>query len=427
MISRGTGKRINAVEKAAWHKGMEVYWQACAWADSAFCNSWAGNTYRKGVGGSSIAAPEEQPIIFADNLYGQTTEDFKRVLKECNTLLWPLPPKCTDEVQPVDAGYWRLFKVLVGKSLDAWRLHGDNVERWESNKLTASDRRALITQWVGEAAKQIDSDIRYRRRLFEKTGLAMTADGSDDNLINLEGVERGTYSFMDVDTTSEPLEDVLSISPAPADEENPPGSSDESESESEEEGGKSGGGTRPRQDVDELATMDTDDDVADDEALLPLEVPADYSLVSTAPAALTRALVHQDILLRLGMGWFRRVITRKAQARTSDRYDFRVFLETDGSTRSVKLPLAKYLADGAAAEGSWALLSRRADDNSSEDSESEDENEFANVVQESGGGESMVVSKVLGGGGILNEIGGVGPIRAGGRQRTANVRLQDQG
>ena len=130
--------------------------------------------------------------------------------------------------------------------LDAWLLNGDNVERWESNKLTASGRRVLITQWVGEAAKQIDSDIRYRRRLFEKTGLAMTADGSDDNLINLEGVEQGTYSCMGVDFTPEPLEGVLSISPAPADEENPPGSSDESESDSEsdseEEGVKSGGG-----------------------------------------------------------------------------------------------------------------------------------------------------------------------------------------
>ena len=382
VIFRGTGKRIDAVEKAAWHKGVEAYWQACAWADSAFCNSWAGNTYRKGVGGSSIAAPEEQSILFADNLYGQTTEDFKRVLKECNTLLWRLPPKYTDEVQSMDADYGRLFKVLVGKSLDAWLLNGDNVERWESNKLTASDRRVLITHWVEEAAKQIDSDIRYRRRLFEKTGLEMTADGSDDNLINLEGIEQGTYSFMDVDITPEPLEDVLSISPAPADEENPPGSSDESE----EERVRSGGGTRPRQGVDELATIDTDDDVADDEVLLPLEVPASYSLVSSAPAALTRALAHQEILLRLGMGWFRGVITRKAQARTSDRYDFKVFLETDGSTRSVKLPLAKYSVDGAAAEGSWALLSRCADDVSSEDSESEDENEFANVVQESRGG-----------------------------------------
>ena len=147
----------------------------------------------------------------------------------------------------------------VGQALDKWLLDGDNVEKWESNKLTASDRRILITQWTGEAAKKIDSDTAYRKRLFEKTGLAMTANGSDDDLINLQGVERGTYSFMEVDTTPEPLEDVLPISPAPADEENPPGSSDE-ESESETD-----------QVVNEEAVLDMDDDIADDETLLPFE------------------------------------------------------------------------------------------------------------------------------------------------------------
>ena len=405
VIFRGTGTRVSAVEKAAWHTGVDVYWQGCAWADSGFCNFWAGNIFRKAVCGGSTVAPKEQSVLFADNLYGQTTDEFKRVLKEeCNTLLWLLPPKCTDEAQPVDSGYGKLFKVYVGKALDAWLLNGDNVEKWESNKLTASDRRILITQWTGEAAKQIDRDIRYRRRLFEKTGLAMTADGSDDNLINLQGVEQGTYSFMDVDTSPEPLEDVLPISPAPADEENPPGSSDEDESETEEEGVMSGGQQiRPRPDVDELATLDIDDDIADDEALLPLEVPAGYSLVSSAPTALTRALVNQEILLRLGMGWFRGVITRKAQARTSDRYDFRVFLETDGSTRSVKLPLAKYSVDGAAAEGSWALLSRCIDEHSSEDSENEREEEFEDEFGDESekGGESVVRSRVWRGGRVV--------------------------
>ena len=98
------------------------------------------------------------------------------------------------------------------------------------------------------------------------------------------------------------------------------------------------------------------------------------------------------------MGWFRGVITRKAQARTSDRHDFRVFLETDGSTRSVKLPLAKYSVDGAAAEGSWALLSRCADEHSLEDSERKDE--FEDDEEESGGGEFVVRSRVQGGRGV---------------------------
>ncbi|CAN0415556.1 unnamed protein product [Pylaiella littoralis] len=34
IIFRGTGTRISAVEKAAWHKGVDVSFQACAWADS---------------------------------------------------------------------------------------------------------------------------------------------------------------------------------------------------------------------------------------------------------------------------------------------------------------------------------------------------------------------------------------------------------
>ena len=126
--------------------------------------------------------------MFADSLHGQTTDEFKSVLlQQCNTLLWRLPAGYTDEIQPIDAGYLRLFKVHMGKALDMWLLDAGQVELRESNKLTASQPRILITQWVGEAAKKIDVEtaVEYRRRLLEKTGLPITADRSDDNLINL--------------------------------------------------------------------------------------------------------------------------------------------------------------------------------------------------------------------------------------------------
>ena len=163
------------------------------------------------------------------------------------------------------------------------------------------------------------------------------------------------------------------------------------------EGVGSRGRNRPRQDFDRMTTLDIDDDVADDEVLLPLVLPVGCSLVSSAPAALTRALVNQEVMLRLCMDLFREVITRKAQARTNDRYDFRVFIETGGSTRSVKLPLAKYSVGGAMAEGSWVLLSHCADEYSSKDDESEDELE--DDEEKSGGREkSVVVSRGRGGG-----------------------------
>ena len=90
----------------------------------------------------------------------------------------------------------------------------------------------------------------------------------------------------------------------------------------------------------------------------------------------------------------------------------------------MKLPLAKYSVDGAAAEGSWALLSRCVDKDSSEDSESESESEFEDgeedeEEEESGGGGvgSTIEGSSGGEGSSLNDMSDVGQIRAGGRER----------
>ena len=54
--------------------------------------------------------------------------------------------------------------------------------------------------------KKIDvkMGVEHCRRPFKKTGMAITADGSDDNLINREGME-GEFSFMDVDSILDSL------------------------------------------------------------------------------------------------------------------------------------------------------------------------------------------------------------------------------
>ena len=109
-------------------------------------------------------------------------------MKECNTLVWHYPGGCTDALQPIDAGLGALIKVEVGRQLDIWLENGDNVERWESNALTASDRRVLLTKWVATAVDIVDNRPNYRFRLFEKTGSLMTADGTCDERINLGGL-----------------------------------------------------------------------------------------------------------------------------------------------------------------------------------------------------------------------------------------------
>ena len=55
---------------------------------------------------------------------------------------------------------------------------------------TAGERRTLITKWLGKAwHKPNTNNPKYREKLFYKTGLLMTADGSEDHRIKPEGFE----------------------------------------------------------------------------------------------------------------------------------------------------------------------------------------------------------------------------------------------
>lgn len=203
VIFRGTGKRISPVEKAAYHEDVDVFFQENAWADQKFCMEWAKRSYREGLMRGRGELPKARSILIMDNLHAQTTDEFKEYLaKHCNTLAWYGPSECTDEVQPVDAGAGRFLKVEVGRQMDIWLEQSDNLERWETASLTASDRRVLITQWMGAAMARLNSQQAYRYRLFEKCGMAMTVDGSGDDRITLEGLDK-PYTFANDEDSSD--------------------------------------------------------------------------------------------------------------------------------------------------------------------------------------------------------------------------------
>ena len=65
-----------------------------------------------------------------------------------NVLVWNLPAGTTDITQPVDSGYGRAVKRLIGVKLAEWLDNEANLEKWETGKLTASERRILFTIWV---------------------------------------------------------------------------------------------------------------------------------------------------------------------------------------------------------------------------------------------------------------------------------------
>ena len=202
---------------------MHVYFQPKAWADPAFSVAWAKRTFLPAV----AATGTSRAILFTDGLAGQsaTTGQFKSTMAEghpsVNTLVWNFPPGCTDEVQPVDAGYG--FEVIreVGRVQMQWldRVTDGvaNIDLWESDSesrgsaLDASDRRVLLTMWVADAVAIVNAKKSRRTGLtgsfahdcFVRTGTSMTLTGQDDHLIKLEGYEQleeelGPLRFMDV-------------------------------------------------------------------------------------------------------------------------------------------------------------------------------------------------------------------------------------
>ncbi|CAB1106479.1 unnamed protein product [Ectocarpus sp. CCAP 1310/34] len=369
VIFRGQGKRISPVEKAAYHKDVDVFFQENAWADQKFCMEWAKRSYREGLIRGRGELPKARSILIMDNLHAQTTDEFKGYLaKQCNTIAWLGPAECTDEVQPVDAGAGRFLKMEVGNEMDRWLDQADNIERWETASLTASDRRVLITQWTGAAMAKLNSNQGYRHRLFEKCGMAMTVDGSGDDRITLEGLDQ-PYTFANDEDSSENEGGSEDGSDGPEGREEEGAGRREPVVGDERNGANSGEGMEgagysdedddnmSQSQTDELALLDEDDSMDPDDPedeTQGMEIPAGFRLQESTPAALDRLLLQRGVFVRLGMGWFSGLIIQQSPQR--HLYDYCVQLEVDHSTRNVKLPLDKYSGDPDAAVGSWVLL-----------------------------------------------------------------------
>ncbi|CAB1118359.1 unnamed protein product [Ectocarpus sp. CCAP 1310/34] len=279
--------------------------------------------------------PKARSILIMDNLHAQTTDEFKECFaKHFNTLAWYGPSECTDEVQPVDAGAGRFLKVEIGRQMDTWLEQSGNLERWETASLTASDRRVLVIQWMGAAMARLNSQQAYRYRLFEKCGMAMTVDGSGDDRITLEGLDK-PYTFANDEDSSD-------------DEQGSENGNDEPEGRAEEgDGGcdtlmegvdssDEDDGDMSQPQTDELALLDDDDsmDPQDPEdEIQGMEIPVGFRIQEAKLVALDRLLLRRGVLVRLGMGWFGGLITQQPQKDTRHLYDYRMQLELDQSTR----------------------------------------------------------------------------------------------
>ena len=84
-----------------------------------------------------------------------------------------------------------------------WLHYGENLAKRDSNQLPASERRVLLTRSVADAVEAIEERQKYRFRLHEIPGTAMTTDGSGQENITLEGFS-APYCLMDGEDHSGP-------------------------------------------------------------------------------------------------------------------------------------------------------------------------------------------------------------------------------
>ena len=189
VIFRGKGKRITQDEKLAWHPDIDVYFQPNAWMDSNANTQWREKTLKSFVEQQKL----KKYVLLLDNLEAHCTEEFKVAVRDQKGLVWYGLTDGTDLWQPADAGYAQVLKTLISREHQDWLDRDDNADRWFQNEkpYTAMERRILITNWAGEAWKKLSKPEydNLRKSCWLKTGCLLTADGSDDNLVKLEGLD----------------------------------------------------------------------------------------------------------------------------------------------------------------------------------------------------------------------------------------------
>jgi hypothetical protein len=350
IIFRGTGARISQAEKDAYHPSIDVLWQPKAWVDRPTAEAWAVDSFSSVIAADKAAGvinDGDEYLLLQDNLDAQLQPNYIRKLKNMGVVSRWLLAGHTDYVQPVDAGLGRQLKIYIGQEMDEWLDDDDNLEKWEDNSLTASDRRVLLTHWTAAAWAKAYAKPETVHAYFEHTGANMQQDGSCG------------FKFAGMTETFEFSSVVLPRAERPE---------QAADDEPDEVGSE----------VDDREPCLDDFDDADDEdvPLAPLKAPDGWLILATAPgdAALqfskddsqaADALVGRKLLYNwTAVGWCVGSITRRnkdGRRKVDGKIaNFYVHYEIDDEEATHVLEVSMYAhsaGTGAAAEpNQWVLL-----------------------------------------------------------------------
>ena len=109
---------------------------------------------------------------------------------------------CTDEIQVVDAGFGALIKRCTDEVTQEWFTDDKNWAEWTGPNLSARRKRILTTHWYGGGYERACCQYNFPAT-FNRTGSNLTADGSGDDMLKLQGLVE--FSFTLDDARRDPL------------------------------------------------------------------------------------------------------------------------------------------------------------------------------------------------------------------------------
>ena len=187
LTFRWKGKRIALSELIRYDRRVVVKFQPNAWCDEDIMKSWVRQCWKPVCHG---------PMHLVHNVHrAETTEDIQSILEtDCHTTYTYVPGGCTNLVQPVDVYFNKLFKSAVERLAN--RHMQENLDGYVIGDTNASARRILFTKWAGQAWEEVSADKEMIISSFKKCGIGLAIDGSEDEEINIQGIDGYMWKTM---------------------------------------------------------------------------------------------------------------------------------------------------------------------------------------------------------------------------------------
>ena len=184
IIFRGKGC-ITEDERAALDALPHIKWcfEKCAWANGKYSRKWLRyfcETLRTNCPG--------EHLLLLDDLAAQKSPRFNAYAIANKVLPVPIPPGCTDLLQPVDHGVGAILKNIMNQfyqvelevNYDAWRQYKT------SNAMSACRRRIMMATWLSHAWGLLRTKRDILHKAFSSTVL-VKQDGTHH--LKMRGLE----------------------------------------------------------------------------------------------------------------------------------------------------------------------------------------------------------------------------------------------